>query len=138
RRHWANLASIEALQSGRATAATPSAEQLHELFTVAEVRIGRLTAVRPEGLKVYVTPIDAAGDVLKSAGTLTVEVFDLARGQAPLVGRWDFTTAGLAGQWYESAFVTGYAVTVPLDRPLSAVDLTVKVTFKDLLTQRTL
>ncbi len=137
--HQADTASMVMLQKNDTTRpATLSIERLNELFTVSTIDIGKLTSARSDGLKVYVTPRDAQGDPLKSAGAITVEAFDLANKDKPLLGHWDFPAADAGKNWYESIIVRGYALTCPVTLPASTAEVTIRVTFVDSLTQRTL
>lgn len=131
----ADQATIAAMQSGKPPML--HAEQLDQLFTASEIEIGKLSGVRPEGLKIYVTPKDTAGDVLKSAGIMAVDVFDLSRKDQPSLGHFDFSADEIRKQWYSSAFVTGYAAICPIQLPAN-IEITVRVAFTDTLTGRVL
>lgn len=138
RRHKGDQATIASLQQEKgAVLPTLPTTRMAELFTVTGIDINKLTGFRNDGLKVYVQPTDASGDVLKSAGDLVVEAYDLAKKDQPLLGRWEFPVKDAAVNWYASWVVTGYAVTVPLERPATAAEITVRATFTDALTQRT-
>jgi hypothetical protein len=94
---------------------------------------------KQEKLVVYVQPIDAEGDIVKAAGTVAVQLWNLdnPNGEA-LLGQWQVEPAELRKLWFD-AFTTGYRLT--FDRPegleVLSVPLTVKVTFTDYLTGET-
>ncbi len=89
-----------------------------------------------EKLVVYVQPIDAEGDVVKAAGTVSVQLWNLnnPNGEA-LLGQWKVEPAELRKLWFNS-LTTGYRLT--FDRPeavkVFSEPLTIKVTFTDYLT----
>jgi outer membrane murein-binding lipoprotein Lpp len=138
RNRQADQATIAALQKDKGVVVQQlPTTQVSQLFTVTGVDINKLTGFRKEGLKVYVVPNDAAGDVLKAAGTVTVEAYDLGRKDQPLLGRWEFPTEQAGANWYSSWVVSGYALTCPLDPPTQPTEITIRATFTDALTQRT-
>ena len=145
RQHSADVADINALQSHATTVPVLPQKRLAELFTVHGLKFGRLTGgadldpSKPgdEGLKIYITPIDEAGEQLKAAGAFTVEAFDLANKDHPLVGSWRFPLSEAAHNWYGRALLYCYVLTCPWQHgPPAHADLTIKVTFTDALTQR--
>lgn len=138
RRHQGDQATIAALQREKGVVVDQlPIQRMAELFTVTGIEIHKLTGFRNDGLKVYVVPTDAAGDVLKAAGDLVVEAYDLSRKEQPLLGRWEFPLDQAAAHWYSSWVVAGYALTCPLSPPAQAAEITVRATFTDALTQRT-
>jgi hypothetical protein len=134
----ADQATIAALEKEKGTLPTLPTERLDQLFTVAGLEIDKLTGFRKEGLKIYVTPVDKHGDVLKAAGSITVSAFDLSKGEEALLGKWEFPLQDAGENWYQSWIVTGYALTCPLSPPPSPTDVTVRVSFTDALTGRTI
>ena len=64
-----------------------------------------------EGLRVFVTPTDDAGDALKAAGVFTVEAFDLAGPQPVKLGTWTFDLAASRKLW--SSFFNRFHYTLP-------------------------
>ncbi len=132
-----NLATIAA-NSGSRGVNSLTGEQLSELFTVTKIDIASLSAIREGGLKIYVTPRDADGDTIKSAGAIIVEAFDLSHGDKPQIGHWEFPAQGAGKNWYESWIVRGYALECPLSTPSATAEVTIRVTFTDTLTHRVL
>lgn len=94
---------------------------------------------RQEKLVVYVQPVDAEGDVVKAAGTVAVQLWNLNKpnGEA-LLGQWQVEPAALRKLWF-NAFTTGYRLTFDRPEGLETLSepLTVKVTFTDYLTGET-
>ena len=90
-----------------------------------------------EKLVVYVQPIDTEGDVVKAAGTVAVQLWNLSNpnGEA-LLGQWKVEPAELRKLWFNSLTTTSYRLT--FDRPeavgVLSEPLTLKVTFTDYLT----
>jgi len=136
--HDGALASLAAKDKQGSSVSTLPSDRLGQLFTVTRIDIGSLTAMRDSGLKVYVIPRDAEGDVIKSAGAISVDAFDLSKTDKPQMGHWDFAITDAGKNWYESIIVRGYALTCPLQANSNGSDLTVRVSFTDALTQRVL
>ena len=91
---------------------------------------------RKEKLIVYIQPIDHHGDVIKAAGAVDVQLWDLNRqdGQA-LLGQWRVEPDQLAKLWFATLVIINYRLTFDLpDEPRPFEEpLTVKVTFTDYL-----
>jgi len=142
----ADALTIGSLEAKTGTLPTLPTTRLAQLFTAQGLKLGRLTGgadldpERPgdEALKIYVIPIDQSGGSLKAAGDFTVEAFDLAMPADPLIGRWTFSAEEAAKDFYDTALLYTFVLTCPWQKPPQHADLTVRVTFKDLLTQRTL
>lgn len=143
RRHEADQATIRGLQSRATTVPVLPQDELAELFTTLGLDFGRLTGgYHPDAnqsgdtmLKIYVVPVDGAGDEIKAAGTFRVELFDLALGATNRVGKWDFDLQAAKADWY-GPLLYSYVLdcpwqTVPVHRKLLA-----RVTFTDELTHR--
>ena len=131
-----------ALEGNRPAVATLPQDRLEQLFTVAGVRFGRLTGRADEfdGLEVYLEPTDGQGDLLKAAGGVRVEAFDLTADRARLA-TWEFGLDRAKRLWQSGRLASGYALDLrwadagatppPADRPLL-----IKATFRDGLTGR--
>ena len=136
-------AEIEQLRAQvQALSAVPK-DQRGNPYELTTVRIAKITNFYDkdsdgtrEKLVVYVQPIDAEGDIVKAAGTASVQLWNLnnPNGEA-LLGQWQVEPAELRKLWFDS-FTTGYRLT--FDRPESLTvlsePLTIKVTFLDYLT----
>lgn len=140
-----NLAAIASLEQAKGTLQTLPNDRLDKMFVAGGISLGRLSGgadLDPEkpgddGLKVYVVPVDQSGEPIKSAGSFVVEAFDLSNGGTPLVGRWEFPLDGIERYWYGRAMLYTYVLPCPWQNIVpTKPELTLKVTFKDELTQR--
>lgn len=68
-----------------------------------------------DGLRVVVQPKDAGGDVVKRAGALEIELFDLAIDQGERrLGQWEFTVDQAAKEWVSGILgASGYSFQIP-------------------------
>jgi hypothetical protein len=144
RKSGGDAATIDSLQNRVGTLPTLPRERLDRLFTTHDLKLGKLTgaadldAAKPghEGLKVYATPIDQAGDPIKAAGTFTVEAFDLSRDERPKIGTWTFDLDATRQAWTSVLNRYEYVLTLPWQpTPPGGESLHVEVTFVDELTQ---
>jgi hypothetical protein len=142
----ASRAESASLRERQGAVPTLPADRLAKLFTTHGLELGRLTGGadldpdKPgdEGLKVYASPTDDAGQKFKAAGSFVVEAFDLAApdGQRD-VGRWEFKVEDAAKLWSGALLRYEYVLTCPFEKRPAHGELTVKVTFADELTSRT-
>jgi hypothetical protein len=139
----ADAATIRGLQARIGTVPTLSQERLEKLFTTHGIKLGRLTGGadldrnKPgdEGIKIYVTPTDDDGEPLKAAGSFVVEAFDLVA-KTPELGKWTFDLSTARKAWNGAVLSHQYVLTCPWQYPPHHEELTIKVTFRDELTQR--
>jgi len=136
-------AEIEQLRAQiHALSALPQ-DQKNNPYELTTIRIARISNFfdkdsdgKQEKLIVYVQPIDAEGDVVKAAGNVSAQLWNLnnPNGEA-LLGQWKVEPAELRKLWFNSITI-GYRLT--FDRPegltILSEPLTVKVTFLDYLT----
>lgn len=107
----------------------------------AAIRIGRHSSpVDTDGtggedaVRVLVQPLDAQGHTIKAAGSLLVELYDLAAPpEQNLLGRCEVSPQDLTQHWYSTFGSDHYSVECPLDRPPQHPELTVRVQFTDLV-----
>lgn len=112
---------------------------LDRLFTAHGLRVGRLTGIYGQTLRVFVVPTDQTGDLLKAAGQFEIRAFDFDRGERALVAAWRFSDTDAAARWNGQLLQYGYVLDCPLPEPVSADDsLAVQIVFIDLLTGRRL
>jgi hypothetical protein len=112
------------------------------------IRIGRHTGFydkaksgTPDTLVVYLEPLDAMQDVIKAAGSVEVELWNLgAQSSHPNLGNWQIKADELKGLWGRGLTGAYYRLTFPLDSLLKGEEkeLTVRVRFTDYLTGKTL
>ena len=139
----ANAALAHSLQASRPTVPALPTERVENLWTTRGLKFGRLTGgadldrSKPgdEGIKVYVAPTDQSGEPIKAAGSFTVEAFDLAKPQAPLVGTWKIDLDQARKSWSGYLMDYNYVLVLPWQQAPDHPDLTLKVTFFDELLQ---
>ena len=137
-------ARIAGMEKDKGTLPTLPQERLDRLFTVHGIKLGRLTGGDPsnvrndpdEGLKIYLAPVDGAGEALKATGTVTIEAFDLALIGDNRVGQWTFDAIALKPHWRSLGAFRTFVLECPWQKPPEHPKLAVKVTFKDELTGR--
>lgn len=114
-----------------------------DIYNLQRVKIGRYTNFydkdkdgKKEKLIVYIQPLDANGDVIKAAGAVDVQLWDLnkAEGEA-LLGQWHVTADELHELWFATILVINYKLTFDVTGIVDKFDepLTVRVTFTDYL-----
>ncbi len=123
-------------------------DRMAKLVTVDRIVLDRLTGGydedgRPgdEGVVAYIQPLDADGHVIKAAGSIRMEVFDLANPpERSLVcrGDWDVdhTRKAWSGRLWTNHFTVRCPWPPPDRRPPAHRELTVRVEFTELLTGR--
>jgi hypothetical protein len=91
-----------------------------------------------EGVVVYLRPIDAEGDVLKVAGEIRIQLYDLAAPPAEnLLGEYVIPVEQARNLWYGKLLTYFYAVKCPWPHgPPKHPEITIRATFIDYLTQR--
>ena len=137
-------ATNEALQKKVGSIPTLPQERLDKLFTVAGLKIGRLTgganwdSNKPgdNGVKVEVVPLDEQGEKLKVAGSFTVDVFDLADPADTHIAHCQFNVDQARQQWYGAGLLYAYVLKCPWQRVPAHNELTIRVMYHDELTGR--
>jgi len=137
RQHEADAAKIKSLEESKGTLPTLPNDRLCQLFTTHGLQFGKLTGVEGNKLRVFVVPTDDQAQAIKGAGTFNVELFDLAQTDNTVVGKWAFDLDRTRKSWQGSWPLYTYVLEGQLDKQPAHDDLTVRVTFTDLLTQRT-
>jgi hypothetical protein len=144
RQHDADQATIRGLTGSATTVPTLPQDQLSQLFTTAGLKLNRLTGGYHENpdkpgdtmLKVYAAPTDESGDAIKAAGSFRVELFDLANGNSPRIGKWDFDLKSARADWQGAGLLYCYVLDCPWQTAPTHAKLLVRVTFTDALTHR--
>ena len=141
RQHNADQASLQAATKPSIPTLPPA--QLATLYTTHSIELGRLTGGydtdnKPgdEGLKIQLSPLDDEGQKLKAAGSITVDLFDLALSNNQRIGHWELPPNITRQTWLGSAFQYNYLIKLPWQTPPQHAELTLKVTFTDALTHR--
>jgi hypothetical protein len=120
---------------------------VEKLYTTRRIELGRFTGgIDTDGkpghdaIRVFLTPIDREESPLKRAGSVTVQLYDLAADEdATLLAEFDYPPDKAGKHFASGLMVYHYSFDCPLpgDRPLDNDKLTVRVTFTELLTGRT-
>ena len=122
----------------------PSEVKPKEIYDLQRVKITRLTNFydkdkdgKKEKLIVYLQPLDADGDIIKAAGSVDVQLWDLNKknGQA-MLGDWHTGPDELKKLWFATIITTNYRLTFDVADKIDSFEepLTVKVAFTDYLT----
>jgi hypothetical protein len=95
---------------------------------------------KKETLIVYLQPIDIDGDVIKAAGTVDIQLWNLNNpsGKA-LLSKWRVEPGELRKIWYATLITANYRLSFDVGDKVERISepLTVKVTFVDYLTGQT-
>jgi outer membrane murein-binding lipoprotein Lpp len=128
----------------QALSGLPENVRLENLIRVNRIKIGRYTGFfdkdddgRKEKLIVYIQPIDEQGDVLKAAGTIEVQLWNLNKpDNKALLGQWKAGPDELKKLWFATVITSNYRLTFNVADIIDNLQepLTVRVTFTDYLT----
>ncbi len=82
---------------------------------------------RDEALQVIVSPLDGDGDLVKIAGKLEIEAYDLSKsGEDKRIGRWQFDAADARKHWHSGFLTSGFQFHLPWqDAPPQGKDVLV-------------
>lgn len=125
-----------------ARAFTP--DQLSKIIYPENVQIAALSGGYGEegrpgdvGVVVYLQPIDADDDILKVAGDIRIELFDLQMppGQNQ-IGVCYYPADKVRKLWYGQLATNHFTLKCPFSTPPKHSEITVRATFVDYLTQR--
>jgi hypothetical protein len=119
--------------------------RLDRLFHVRRIRLGRYTgganlddAPGDDGVRVYLQPMDQDGGIIKAAGEVTVQLYDLAADpNARLVFEKTWAVAEIGERWSGGLLSPHYSFACRWRRPPDHDELTVRVRFVDYLTGKT-
>ncbi len=91
---------------------------------------------KKEKLIVYLQPIDEYGDIIKAAGAVDVQLWDLNKKDNALLKEWHINPQELQKLWFAAIVTINYRLTFDLDNNIDGLEgpLTVKVSFTDYLT----
>jgi len=128
----------------KALAALPQNKPENLFYALSAVKINRFTDFydknedgKRDKLIVYLQPVDQAGDAIKTAGVVGVQLWNLNQpnGQA-LLGQWQVLPGELYKLWFNTLTSTAYRLTFDMapTPEMLAQPLTVRTTFTDYLT----
>ncbi len=121
-------------------------DRLYKLFRVQRIKIGSQSGgvdldgmEGDDGIRVYLKPIDQAGSIIKAAGTVKVQLFDLtSESGETLIAQKTWTVQQLSDQWASGFVSYHFTLTCPwTSAPPANNQITVRVEFVDLLTGKT-
>jgi len=114
------------------------------LYDIQKIKIHKYTNLydkdkdgKLEKLIVYIQPIDAQGDIVKSPAFVDVQLWDLnTESQKALLGEWHIPPQELKKLWFATLITIDYRLTFDVADKIKNFQkpLTVKVIFTDLLT----
>jgi hypothetical protein len=122
-------------------------DRLQKLFYPVSLKLGQYTGGADlngqggdDGVKVFLRPIDANGDTIKAAGSVTIQLYDLA--QPPdktLIGEYKWSIDQVAKAFSGGFGAYHYTFTCPWKNgPPKHDQITVRLEFTDYLTGKTL
>jgi len=113
--------------------------KLKSIYNLQSLKITRYTGLyeneagKKERLIVYIQPIDDEGDVIKAAGSVDVQLWDLNKPEKPLLAQWHIEPTELKKMWVATLITINYRLPFDVGDKIASTkgDLTVKVTFND-------
>lgn len=140
----AQQATIQTLEQQLSVARSISEDDLKKLFFPVRLEFDKLTGGadyddKPgdDGVTVYLRPIDSDGDVIKAAGDVRIQLYDLAAPASEnLIGEYVVPIDKLGALWHGKLMTQHYTIKCPWRTPPEHTELTVRATFVDYLTKR--
>lgn len=138
---------IAALQKQNTSLLGLGEKRLDRIPQVVRIDIGSLTggygregSGPDKGVKVFLTPVDKEGSILKAPGSFTIRLFDLAAGaKEVLLGECRYDLDETAKRWFSGFLTYHYSFECPWGPagPPKHDQVTVRVEFVDYLTGKT-
>jgi len=122
-------------------------ERLKKLYYAKAVKLGQYTGGADldgqsgdDGVKVFLRPIDANGDTIKAAGSVTIQLYDLCQpADKTLIGQYEFSVDEVSKAFSGGFLTYHFSFTCPWKSgPPKHAGITVRVEFIDYLTGKTL
>ena len=122
-------------------------DRLKKLYYAKAIKLGQYTGgadldgqAGDDGIKVFLRPIDANGDTIKAAGSVTVQLYDLgAPADKTLIGQYKWSVEEVAKAFSGGFLTYHFSFTCPWKTgPPKHDEITVRVAFIDYLTGKTL
>ncbi|MBK8914702.1 MAG: hypothetical protein IPM64_08925 [Phycisphaerales bacterium] len=140
----ARSATIDELHRRLSVATGVDARQLQYFYYPETIQVAPLSGGydddgKPgdEGVVVYLRPLDRDGDVVKVAGSIRVQLFDLSLPpDQTSLGELTIPIEKCREHWYGKLMTQHYTIRVPWQRPPQAEEVTVRATFANLFPQR--
>ena len=141
----AQKASIDTLNQQLNVARSISEDDIKKLFYPERLIIDPLSGGanydnKPgdDGVTVYVQPVDKDGDVIKVAGDIRIQLYDLAAPPAQnLIGEYFVSVEQVGKLWNGKLFTSHFSIKCPWPSgPPKHAEVTIRVVFVDYLTKR--
>ena len=122
-------------------------DRLKKLYYTTGIKLGQYTGgadlngqAGDDGIKVFLRPIDTNGDTIKAAGSVTVQLYDLAQpADKTLIGEYKWSVDEVAKAFSGGFLTYHFSFTCPWKSgPPKHDGITVRVEFIDYLTGKTL
>jgi len=141
----AQKAAIDELHSQLQVARSISEDDLKKVFYPQTLIIDKLSGGADydgqpgdDGVTVYLKPVDPEGDVIKVAGDIHIQLYDLAA--APdqnLVGEYFIPVDQVGKLWHGKLLTNHYTIKCPWPKgPPQHTEITIRAIFVDYLTKR--
>ncbi|MFP4105467.1 MAG: hypothetical protein ACLFVU_05165 [Phycisphaerae bacterium] len=120
-------------------------ERLEKLYYIDSIKLGRYTGGIDdnhdgvdEAVKIYIEPVDQHGSVIKSPGTVLVQLYDLAAPEGEqLLTECKYNVDDVAKRWAGGFGLYHYSFVCPFDKKPEHEDITIRVQFTDYLRGKT-
>lgn len=141
----AQKASLDELDSQLRVARSISEDDLKRIFYPEKLVIDRLSGGADydgnpgdDGVTVYLQPVDKDGDVIKVAGDIRIQLFDLAAPpQRNLIGEYFIPVDQVGRLWHGKLWTDHYSIKCPWPKgPPEHTEVTIRAMFVDYLTKR--
>jgi hypothetical protein len=122
-------------------------DRLKKLYYPVKITLGQYTGGADldgqpghDGVKVYLSPIDQRGDTIKTAGTVRIQLYDLAaRPDQTLIGQFDFNVDEVSKAFASGFMAYHFTFTCPWKpAPPKNAEITIRAEFTDYLTGKKL
>ncbi|MBN1942030.1 MAG: hypothetical protein JW849_01935 [Phycisphaerae bacterium] len=121
-------------------------KRMENVFTVASIEIGRHSGgidvdkePGQDAVRVFLRPLDKDGHVLKAAGDVKIQLFDLAQPEdKTLFAEYTYSVKDIGKYWAGGLLANQYSFQCPFpdDSPPEHPEINLRVTFTDYLTGR--
>jgi hypothetical protein len=141
----AQKATIDELGDQLRVARSISEDDLKKIFYPEQLVIDKLSGGADydgqpgdDGVTVYLKPVDKEGDVIKVAGDIRIQLFDLAAPPARnLIGEYFIPVDQVGKLWHGKLLTDHYTIKCPWPKgPPEHNEITIRATFVDYLTKR--
>lgn len=143
--------ALDEMHQQLAVARSISSDDLKRIFYPERLEIDRLSGGESydgepgdDGVTVYVRPIDRDGDVIKVAGDLRIQLYDLAAPPGEnLIGEYAISADQIGKLWHGRLLTGHYTIKCPwpeqppgTPRPPKHTEVTIRAVFVDYFTKR--